>query len=176
MPYIFPIDGVAPVIHPNSFIANSADVIGNVNIAECVSIWNKTVVRGDLNYIQIGKYTNVQDLCMVHADTDPGYKPLDWGKTIIGEYVSIGHGAIVHVCTVEDYCLIGMGAIVLDDAVIGRGSIVGAGSVVTPGTIIPPFSMVLGTPGKVVKTLSEDFIKDRIRSAEEYWELACKYK
>jgi len=175
MANIILVDGKAPAMHQNVFTISSVDIAGDVRIAEFVNIWNHVTLRGDVNYIQIGKYTNIQDNSVVHGDRPKPDNP-DWGATIIGEYVTVGHGAILHACTVEDACLIGMGAIVLDGAVIGKGSVVGAGSVVTQRTVIPPYSMVLGTPAKVVKTLPEESIAERIAHAERYWELTKKYK
>ena len=175
MANIITFEGKVPDIHPDSYAAPSADVIGEVALLQYVSIWNHATLRGDINAIRVGKYSNIQDGCVVHVDRPRPDQP-GWGATIIGEYVTVGHGAILHACTLEDACLIGMGAIVLDGAVIGRGAIVGAGAVVTPNTIIPPFSLVLGTPGKVVKTLPEESIAERQAHAERYWEYAKKYK
>jgi len=174
MANIISFGGKTPVMHESSFLAVSADIIGDVVLAEGVNIWNNATVRGDENCIRIGRYTNIQDNCTVHVDTSLPGRP-EPGPTNIGEYVTIGHGAIIHACTLGDACLIGMGAIVLDGAVIGKGSIVGAGSVVTPGTVIPPYSLVLGIPGKVVKTLPEESISERISHAERYWERAKQY-
>ena len=175
MANIITFEGKTPEIHPTAFLAVSADIIGDVVLAEGVSVWNNATIRGDFNYIRIGKYTNVQDGCVIHIDSSRPDQP-DFGPTIIGEYVTIGHGAIVHACTVEDACLIGMGAIVLDGAVIGKGSIIGAGALVPPHAKIPPFSMVLGTPGRVVKTLLEESLEDRLAHAKGYYEYANKYK
>ncbi|MCL2857307.1 MAG: gamma carbonic anhydrase family protein [Oscillospiraceae bacterium] len=175
MANIIAFDGKTPDIHPDTFLAISADIIGDVSLAEGVNIWNNATIRGDISYIRIGKYTNVQDGCVIHVDRPRSDQP-GWGPTIIGDYVTIGHGAIVHACTVEDTCLIGMGAIVLDGAVIGKGSIVGAGALVPPNAKIPPFSMVLGTPGKVVKTLLPESLEDRLNHAKIYYEYAKKYE
>ena len=175
MANIISVDGKAPAIHQNSFLAGSADIAGDVRIAEFVSIWNHATLRGDVNYISIGKYTNIQDNSVIHVERPAPDNP-ERGAVIIGEHVTVGHGVILHACTLEDACLIGMGAIVLDGAVIGKGSIVGAGSVVTGRTVIPPYSLVLGSPGKVVKTLPEQSLAERIAHAESYWELTKKYK
>ena len=175
MANIITFEGKTPEIHPTNFLAISADVIGDVVLGEGVSIWNNVTIRADLNSIHIGRYTNVQDGSVVHIDRPRPDQP-EWGKVVIGENVTIGHGAIVHACTIEDACLIGMGAIVLDGAVIGKGSIIGAGALVPPNAKIPPFSMVLGTPGKVIKTLPEESLEDRLAHAKRYHEYANKYK
>jgi gamma-carbonic anhydrase len=135
-----------PAIHDSCYIAPSADVIGRVTMHELSSVWFNATLRGDINEIVIGPRSNVQDNAVIHLADDYG--------CYIGELVTVGHSAILHACTVKDEVLIGMGAIVLDGAVIGERSIVGAGALVTGGTIIPPGSLVLGSPAKVVKTLS----------------------
>ena len=138
----------SPEINPSAFIANSADVIGRVTIHDEASIWYNTTLRGDINEIVIGPRSNVQDNVVIHLSDDYG--------CYVGELVTVGHSAILHACTVKDEALIGMGAIILDGAVIGERSIIGAGALVTGGTIIPPGSMVLGSPAKVVRTLSSE--------------------
>jgi carbonic anhydrase/acetyltransferase-like protein (isoleucine patch superfamily) len=135
-----------PEIHETAFVAGSADVIGRVTLHEESSIWYNTTLRGDINEIVIGPRSNVQDNVVIHLSDDFG--------CYVGELVTVGHSAILHACTVRDEALIGMGAIVLDGAVIGERSIVGAGALVTGGTVIPPGSLVLGSPAKVVRTLS----------------------
>jgi carbonic anhydrase/acetyltransferase-like protein (isoleucine patch superfamily) len=137
-----------PTLHPTSWIAPGATVIGDVTLAEESSVWFGAVLRGDINRIVIGPRSNVQDGSIIHlADDLP---------TLIGELVTVGHQAILHACTVADEVLIGMGAIVLDGAEIGARSIVGAGALVTGGKKIPPGSLVLGSPAKIVRTLSLD--------------------
>jgi carbonic anhydrase/acetyltransferase-like protein (isoleucine patch superfamily) len=137
-----------PVLGPGVYIAKTAVVLGDVTLGAHSSVWYNAVLRGDINRIVIGDYSNIQDNAVVHlADDYP---------CLIGRYVTVGHSAIVHACTVEDECLIGMGATVLDGAVIGAQSIVGANALVTQGTIIPPGSMVLGSPAKVVRNLTAD--------------------
>ncbi|MCL2566074.1 MAG: gamma carbonic anhydrase family protein [Defluviitaleaceae bacterium] len=174
MANIITFDGKTPNIHKNTFLAVSVDIIGDVTLEEGVSIWNNSTIRGDMNSIRIGKYTNIQDNSVVHVDT-PHEKTPHVGPTVIGEYVTIGHGAIIHACTLEDACLIGMGAIILDGAVVGKGTIVGAGAVVPPHMVIPPYSMVLGVPGKVIKSLPEESLEERIAHAKRYWERTSKY-
>lgn len=141
-------EGKTPNLHEKSYVAKGAVVVGDVTLGEYGSIWHNASLRGDVDKITIGRYTNIQDNAVVHVS--------DELPAIIGDYVTVGHSAIVHACTVEDHCLIGMGSVVLDGAVIGRGSIIAAGAVVAPRTVIPPFSMVVGVPGKVIKQLPEN--------------------
>ena len=137
---------VAPTIHASAFVAPGAVIVGDVTLGEESSIWYQSVLRADINRIVIGPRSNVQDGCVLHlAD--------DYGVTV-GELVTVGHKAILHACTIADEVLIGMGAIILDGAEIGARSIVGAGALVTGGKKIPPGSLVLGSPGKVVRSLS----------------------
>lgn len=157
----------APKISKTCFIAPSADVIGDVSIGEKSSVWHGAVLRGDVNKIEIGSFTNIQDRCIVHvAEKYP---------TIIGNNVTIGHGAIVHGCTIKDGAFIGMGAIVLDGAVIGEGALIGAGALVTEGKEIPANSLAIGVPAKVVRRLTEDYTKMIEDRAVEYAELAQEY-
>jgi gamma-carbonic anhydrase len=136
-----------PVLGPNVYIAKTAVILGDVTLGAHSSVWYNAVLRGDINRIVVGDYSNIQDNAVVHlADDYP---------CIIGRYVTVGHSAIVHACTVEDECLVGMGATILDGAHIGAQSIVGANALVTQGTVVPSGSMVLGSPGKVVKTLTQ---------------------
>jgi len=157
----------SPTIHPSAFIAASADVIGRVTLHEETSIWHHATLRGDIHEIVIGPHSNIQDNAVVHLADDYG--------CYVGEFVTVGHSAILHACTVKDECLIGMGAIVLDGAIIGERSIIGAGALVTGGTIIPPGSLVLGAPGKAVKTLSLDEQKKIKSWAEKYVRGSRKY-
>ena len=146
-----------PEVHKNAFVADTANVLGDVNIGEGSSIWYNTVVRGDIENIKIGKYTNIQDNSTVHTETNI--------PTELGDYTVVGHNAIIHGCTVGNNCLIGMGAIVLNGAVIGDNSIVAAGSLITEGKIIPPNSLVMGTPGKVVRQVTDEEIADIKKNA-----------
>ncbi|MBK1829849.1 gamma carbonic anhydrase family protein [Verrucomicrobiaceae bacterium R5-34] len=161
-------DGISPEIHPSAFIAGSADVIGRVKVEEDASVWYNTTLRGDINEIVVGPRSNVQDNVCIHLADDYG--------TYLGELVTIGHSAIVHACTVKDEVLVGMGACILDGAVIGERSIIGANSLVTGGTVIPPGSLVLGSPAKVVKTLDLAQQADIKKWAEKYVKNAKKYK
>lgn len=137
-----------PQVPASAYVAPQATLIGDVRLGENASVWPACVLRGDINYIEVGDRSNVQDGTIVHLADDYPVK--------IGKDVTIGHAAIVHACTIEDECLIGMGATVLDGSVIGHNSIVGAGALVTPRTIIPPGSMVLGSPAKVKRQLTEE--------------------
>ena len=150
-------------IHPTAWVAPGAVLRGDITIGEQVSIWYNAVLRADQETITVGRGSNIQDNCVLHGD--PGH------DITIGENVTVGHGAILHGCTVEDQCLIGMNAVVLDNTVIGRGSIVGAGAVVGSGQTIPPRSLVLGVPAKVKKTLTEEESAGNLENIEEYFGL-----
>lgn len=144
------------------YIAPNATVVGDVQLGKDVNIWYGAVLRGDSGQITVGKGTNIQEHCVLHD------------KTTVGAYCTIGHGAIVHGCTVGDCCLIGMGAIVLNGAVLGDGCLVGAGAVVTGKINAPAGSVLLGSPAKVVKTLTEEQIAEHRHGALHYVELAEK--
>ncbi len=161
-------DGLTPVIGELVYVAPTAEVIGDVELGEGSSVWHGAVVRGDCGPVRIGAYTNIQDLCVCHETT--GGEPL-----VIGARVTVGHRAILHSCTVEDGCLIGMGAILLDGVRIGAGSLVAAGSVLLPGLVVPPRSLVAGVPGTVKRTLDEDASAKVASGAEEYHRLARAY-
>jgi carbonic anhydrase/acetyltransferase-like protein (isoleucine patch superfamily) len=155
-------------IDPTAFIAPGATVVGNVTIGSKASLWFGTVVRGDVEAITIGQQTNIQDGSVVHADAGE--------PCVIGARVTIGHGAIVHAAVVEDDVLIGMRAVVLNGARIGRGSIIAAGALIPPGTVVPPQSLVMGIPGKVARpTNADDAVMIR-NSAEHYCEYARAYR
>ncbi|RKX33590.1 MAG: gamma carbonic anhydrase family protein [Verrucomicrobia bacterium] len=160
--------GKDPTIDPTAYVAPGATVIGDVRIGARASIWPGAVARGDINYIEIGEASNVQDGTIVHlADDYP---------VIIGKYVTIGHAAIIHACVIEDECLIGMGATILDGAVIGHHSIIGANALVTQNTIIPPGSMALGAPAKVVKALTEEQQTGLKKWADKYVFVSAAYR
>lgn len=156
-----------PEIHPSVFVAASADIIGRVTLHENASVWYHATLRGDINAITIGRGSNIQDNAVVHLADDLGCH--------VGEFVTVGHSAVIHACTIKDEVLVGMGAIVLDGAVIGERSIIGAGALVTGGTIIPPGSLVLGSPAKVVRTLSSDEQAGVRKWAEKYVVQSRKY-
>jgi carbonic anhydrase/acetyltransferase-like protein (isoleucine patch superfamily) len=151
---------VKPQIDPTAYVAPQAVVIGDVRLAARSSVWPTAVLRGDINYIEIGEGSNIQDGSVVHLAEDLPVR--------VGKLVTVGHRAILHACTVEDECLIGMGATILDGAVIGRGSIVGAHALVTKCTVIPPGSLVMGTPAKVVRALRPEEIADIRTWADHY--------
>lgn len=157
-----------PEIHPQALVFEQATVIGDVSIAENVSIWSGACIRGDCAFVHIHKNSNVQENCTIHTSKDH--------PVVIGVGVTIGHNAIVHGCTLEDNVLIGMGAIVLDGAIIGKNSILGAGTLVSQGKIIPEGSLVIGLPGKVVRTLSPEEVEGIAANAQEYTELLKEYK
>lgn len=166
-----------PVIKDNCFIAPGARIIGNVVIGYGSSVWYNVVIRGDVNYIRIGNNTNIQDNTMIHADSGrSGISGSEGLPTILGDNVTVGHNCILHACTIEDCCMIGMGSIVLDGAVIGRGTVIGAGAVITKKTVIPPFSVVVGIPAKVIKTLDEASLEERLNQAQHYYRLAQENK
>jgi len=150
-----------PKVAPSAFVDESAQIIGDVEIGEDSSIWMKAVVRGDVNQIRIGRRTNVQDGCVVHVMQ--GTHP-----TRIGDEVTIGHAAIVHGCTVADRVLIGMGAIVLNGVEIGADCIIAAGSLLTEGFVVPPRSMVMGSPGRIRRALSDEEVAAILESAGNY--------
>jgi carbonic anhydrase/acetyltransferase-like protein (isoleucine patch superfamily) len=152
----------APDLSLASFVADNATVIGDVSLAEGSSIWYGAVVRGDIESIAIGKYSNIQDGAVLHGD--PG-KP-----TILEDYVTVGHRAVIHSAYIETGCLIGIGAVILDGVRVGAGSIVGAGSVVTKD--VPERSLVVGIPAKKIKDISEQQAQESIEHARKYYQLA----
>lgn len=158
-----------PQIDPSAWVHSSAQISGEVVLRERVSIWPTSVLRGDQGKILIGEDSNIQDGSVVHATGG-------LSETHIGARVTVGHRAIIHGCHVEDDCLIGMGSIVMDNARIGTGSIVGAGAVITAGTIIPPGSLVLGSPGRVVKPVSEVHSQWILHSWQTYVRLASEHR
>lgn len=156
------------VVGNRVFIAENATVIGDVTLADDVSVWFGAVVRADRDTIMVEEGSNIQDNAVVH--TTPGF------PVTIGADVSVGHGAILHGCTIRNRVLVGMGAVVLNGAVVGEGSIIGAGAVVTEGKEIPPDSLVLGVPGKVVRETTPEQREGIIRNAHEYAKLAGRYR
>jgi len=153
---------------PTYWIAPNATVLGDVTIGDEASIWYGCVVRGDTDKIRIGAQTNIQDLTMVHVD--------EGVPCTIGARVGVGHRAIIHGCTIEDECLIGMGAVILNRAVIGTGSVVAAGAVVPEGMLVPPGSLVMGVPGRVVRQVDET-LRARITGTwKHYVDQAAKHR
>jgi gamma-carbonic anhydrase len=156
--------GKNPTIHETAYIAEDTVIIGDVEIGEESSVWFGSIIRGDVNFIRIGARTNIQDACVIHVSnkTHP---------TILEDEISLGHRVTLHGCYVETGCLIGIGAIVMDGARIGRNSLIAAGSLVTPGTQIPPRSLVMGSPAKVKRELSDEEVKD----LEKFWRNYISY-
>ena len=159
--------GQIPNIHKESFMAKSADIIGNVFIGQLSNIWFGAVLRGDMDQIFIGAYSNVQDNCTVHTDKNFPVK--------IGDYVTIGHNAVIHGCKISSNTLIGMGSTILNGAEIGEYTIIGAGSLVTQGKKIPSGVLCLGVPAKVIRDLTIEEKESLKKSAEHYVELSMKY-
>ena len=155
--------GVTPTVHETAWVAPSADVVGNVELRAGSSVWYTAVLRADFDPIVLGERSNLQDGVIVHTDRG---KP-----ATIGSGVSVGHRAVLHGCTIDDDCLIGMGSVVLNGAHIGAGSLVAAGAVVQEGAVIPPRSLVAGVPGKVRRELREDDLQRIRANADVYVEL-----
>jgi carbonic anhydrase/acetyltransferase-like protein (isoleucine patch superfamily) len=170
MALILPVEGIYPQFGDNNFIAPNATVVGDVQTGSDCSIWFNAVIRGDVNSIRMGNKVNVQDGAVIHCTYEKT-------KTIIGNNVSIGHNAIVHGCTVHDDVLIGMGAIVMDNAEIGSHSIIAAGAVVLEGTKVEEGSIYAGVPAKKVKNISKELVSTEInRIADNYVKYAGWFK
>ncbi len=165
---LYQLDDARPVLHDSAWVADSAQVIGNVTLGEGASVWFGVVARGDTDMLTIGRGSNIQDNSVLHAD--PGV-PL-----VIGDNVTVGHQVMLHGCTIGDGTLIGIGAIVLNNARIGRNCIVGAGALVTEGKEFPDGTMILGSPAKAVKQLSNEQIAGLKLTAEHYVENAQRYR
>ena len=168
MALVVPYQGISPKIHPSAFLAPNATVIGDLEVGEGSGIWFGAVLRGDVMPLRVGKRTSIQDNSVLHATGG-------WSATTVGDDVTVGHAVILHGCTIHDRVLVGMGSIVLDGVVIGERSIIGAGALVTGGTIIPPGSLVIGSPAKVVRTLSLDEQAKVKIWAEKYVAQSKKY-
>jgi len=153
-------DGKKPQIGDEGFIAPDADIIGDVVLGDGVGIWFHTTLRGDIAQIRVGEMTNIQDNSVVHVDFGT--------PALIGNYVTVGHGAIIHGCTIGDSCLIGMGSIIMNEAEIGSECIIGAGAVIPQKKRIPPRSLVIGVPGQVVGRVTDEQVKIIIRQAKGY--------
>lgn len=165
---IIDFDEVKPKINENTYISESVDIIGKVEIEDNVNIWFGTRLRADMNKIVVGANTNIQENSVVHVDTN--------SPCIIGKNVTIGHGAIIHGCSISDNVLVGMGSIILNNAKIGKNTIIGAGSLVTQGKSFPDGVLILGNPAKVVRELTDDEIKNIKKSADNYVNLSKRYK
>jgi gamma-carbonic anhydrase len=166
--HIIPFKGTQPRIGKDVLLASGACVIGDTVIGRDSSIWFNTIIRGDVHFIRIGERTNIQDNTMVHVTAGQA-------SCTIGNDVTIGHNAVIHACEIEDLCLIGMGAVILDKAVIGKGSLVGAGSLVTQGKVFPPNSLIMGSPARLIRTLNDCEMKRLKESAEHYVRTARAY-
>jgi carbonic anhydrase/acetyltransferase-like protein (isoleucine patch superfamily) len=166
--------GILPTLGARAYVDPAATVIGDVALGDDVSIWPGAVLRGDVNHIHVGARTNIQDGTIVHVTHDGPYSPGGF-PTLIGEGVTIGHAAVIHACTIEDYCLIGMHAVVLDGAVIKKHGFVGAGSVVPPGKVVGEGELWLGNPAKCVRMLTDKQIEQLHYSADHYVRLKDAY-
>ncbi len=166
---------IHPQLGERVYVDDAATVIGDVVLGDDVSVWPGTVIRGDVNFIRIGARSNIQDGSVIHVTHDGPYGQPGGLATVIGEDVTIGHGAIVHACVIEDACLIGMGATVLDGARVCRNGFVGAGAVIPPGKVVGSGELWLGNPAKCVRKLSEKEIEQLYYSAKHYVRLKDRY-
>jgi len=164
-----------PTLKKGAWIADGATVIGRTEIGEDSSIWFGSIVRGDVHYIKIGDRTSIQDLSMVHVTHHKKDDMSDGNPTIIGSDVTVGHRVMLHGCTIEDACLIGMSATILDGAVIGKESIVGASSLVTKNKVFPPRSLIMGSPAKRIRELTDEEVEELYASATRYVEFKNNY-
>ncbi|HTX71296.1 MAG TPA: gamma carbonic anhydrase family protein [Rectinemataceae bacterium] len=155
-----------PNIHPSAFVAWNAEVVGEVSLAEDASVWYGAVLRGDVAGIVVGATTNIQDGCVIHVDHEV--------PCVLGRGVTVGHRAVLHGCRIGDWCMIGMAATLLNGAVIGEESIVAAGSLVTQGKSFPPRSLIMGSPARLARSLSEEEVRDLHDHARAYASLALR--
>lgn len=158
-----------PRVHETAYVAENAVIVGDVEIGEQASIWFGSIIRGDVNYIRIGARTNIQDATVIHVSSKTH-------PTILEEEITVGHRVTLHGCYIETGCLIGIGSIILDGVRVGRNSLVAAGSLITPNTQIPPGSLVMGSPAKVKRPLSEEELADLPRFWNNYVGLLAEYK
>ena len=158
-----------PVVAPSTYIDESAQVIGDVEIGEESSVWMNVVIRGDVNHIRIGSRTNIQDGTIVHVMREPSH------PTLVGDDVTVGHGATLHGCTVADRCLIGMGAILLNGSSVGEDCIIAAGTLLPEGMAVPPRSLVMGSPGRVRRPLTDEEMAFIRQSAANYVAYRLEY-
>jgi carbonic anhydrase/acetyltransferase-like protein (isoleucine patch superfamily) len=165
---VFALGNIEPQVDESAWVASSAEVIGKVSLAMMVSVWPCTVIRGDVETIRIGAGTNVQDLSMLHADKDV---PL-----ILGEHITVGHRVILHGCTVGNNSMIGMGSTILNHTRIGKNCLVGANSLITEGKIFPDGSLIVGSPARVARSLTDAEIERIASSARHYMELAQLFR
>ena len=174
-PFLRPYRGVLPTLGERAYVDPASTVIGDVVLGDDVSIWPGTVVRGDVNFIRIGARTNVQDGSVIHVSHDGPHAKLGGFATVVGEDVTIGHKAIIHACRIEDAVLIGMGAIVLDGAVVKKHAFVGAGALIAPGKVVGEGELWVGNPGRKVRMLSDAEIEALYYSAQHYVRLKDRY-
>ena len=165
----------SPKLSKNAWIAQGSSVIGRVEMGEDSAVWFGCVVRGDVHYIKIGARSNIQDLSMIHVTHHKRDDMSDGNPTIIGDDVTVGHRVMLHGCTIEDACLIGMSATILDGAVIGKESIVGASSLVTKNKVFPPRSLIMGSPAKLIRELTDDEVAELYASASRYVKFKNEY-
>ncbi len=164
---IYKFKGITPDIEKANFVAPSADIIGDVTLDENSSVWYNCTLRGDIESIRIGKNSNIQDNTVVHVGYDVG--------TVVGDNVTIGHQALIHGCSIGDDCLIGMGAIILNHAEIGKESIVGAGALVTMGKKFPPRSLILGSPAKWIRSVTDEELEGTRENTKSYVKISKEY-
>ena len=157
-----------PNIATSAFVATGAKIIGAVTLKKNSSVWYNCVLRADINRIVIGERSNIQDNSTIHLENDQG--------VIVGDDVTVGHNAIIHGCTIQDGALIGMGAIIMNGAQIGRGAVIGAGAVIKENMVVPDLSLVVGIPGKIIKTMTEDTYKNNVKWAHKYVQLSKIHK
>jgi len=171
---IRPYHGIVPKLGKNVYVDSAAAVVGDVELGDDASLWPFVAARGDVNYIRIGARTNIQDNCVLHVTHDGPYTP-GGAPLIIGADVTVGHGAILHACTIEDACLIGMHATVLDKVHVHRHAMIGAGAVVSPGKIVGEGELWLGNPARCVRKLTDEQIEQLYYSAQHYVRLKNEY-
>lgn len=167
--------GITPMLGARVYVDEDATVIGDVVLGDDVSVWPGTVIRGDVNFIRIGARSNIQDGTVIHVTHDGPYGTPGGLATVIGEDVTIGHGAIVHACVIEDACLIGMGSTILDGAIVRKNGFVGAGALIPPGKTVGSGELWLGNPARCVRKLGEKEIEQLYYSAQHYVRLKDKY-
>ncbi len=168
MALIKEVRGKKPAIGQNVYLAETATIIGDVQIGDNSSIWFGVVIRGDVNSIKIGNNTNIQDNTVIHA-TYEKY------PAVIGNNVSVGHSAIIHACTIKDNVLVGMGAIIMDNATVEEGAIIAAGAVVTPGTVVEKNSLYAGVPAKKIKNLDEKTIEASVKATAQRYQMYTQW-
>src|SRR5437868_2013949 len=165
---IRPYKGITPQVHPSCFVDASAQLIGDVVLAEHASVWMNAVLRGDVHSIRIGANSNVQDCSVLHGMRDK------YGVTV-GDWVTVGHSVTLHGCTIADRCLIGMGAVILNNARIGEGSIIGAGTLIMENSVVEPRSLWVGNPGRPVRSLGDKDQESILQYAKNYLDYARQY-